>query len=88
MNSAARSPKTFVVIHGSNHGGMVIAGVADRVVQRIGNLVFLDAVVPESDTCVTDLSHCAAVLPVAAEARTVMCLVGVQKAELAQVSDR
>lgn len=43
-----------VVLCGHSYGGMVIAGVADRVARRIGNLVFLDAVVPESGKCMND----------------------------------
>lgn len=43
-----------VVLCGHSYGGMVIAGVADRVPDRIGNLVFLDAVVPENGACMTD----------------------------------
>lgn len=37
-----------VVLCGHSYGGMVIAGVADRMPDRIENLVFLDAVVPEN----------------------------------------
>lgn len=37
-----------VVLCGHSYGGMVIAGVADRIPDRIENLVFLDAVVPEN----------------------------------------
>ena len=41
-----------VVLVGHSYGGMVITGVADRVPERIGHLVYLDADVPregESD---------------------------------------
>jgi pimeloyl-ACP methyl ester carboxylesterase len=43
-----------VVLCGHSYGGMVIAGVADRIADRIGNLVFLDAVVPENGKCMND----------------------------------
>ncbi|CAN5264786.1 alpha/beta fold hydrolase [soil metagenome] len=43
-----------VVLCGHSYGGMVISGVADRIPERIGNLVFIDAVVPESGKCMTD----------------------------------
>ena len=43
-----------VVLCGHSYGGMVIAGVADRIPDRIGNLVFLDAVVPEDGKSMND----------------------------------
>jgi len=43
-----------VVLCGHSYGGMVIAGVADAIPDRIANLVFLDAVVPESGKCMSD----------------------------------
>ncbi|BAR99836.1 salicylate esterase [Blastochloris viridis] len=43
-----------VVLCGHSYGGMVIAGVADRIPDRIRNLVFLDAVVPENGKCMND----------------------------------
>lgn len=43
-----------VVLCGHSYGGMVIAGVADRVPDRISNLVFLDAVVPENGKSMND----------------------------------
>lgn len=39
---------------GHSYGGMVISGVADRIPARIRNLVFIDAVVPESGKRMTD----------------------------------
>jgi pimeloyl-ACP methyl ester carboxylesterase len=36
-----------VVLCGHSYGGMVVSGVADRLVARVGALVFLDAFVPE-----------------------------------------
>jgi pimeloyl-ACP methyl ester carboxylesterase len=43
-----------VVLCGHSYGGMVIGGVADRIPDRIRNLVFLDAVVPENGKCMND----------------------------------
>lgn len=43
-----------VVLCGHSYGGMVIAGVADRIPDRIENLVFLDAVVPENGKSMND----------------------------------
>lgn len=43
-----------VILCGHSYGGMVIGGVADRVPDRIVDLVFLDAVVPENDKCMND----------------------------------
>lgn len=43
-----------VVLCGHSYGGMVIAGVADRIPDRISNLVFLDAVVPEDGKSMND----------------------------------
>lgn len=43
-----------VVLCGHSYGGMVISGVADRIPLRIGSLVFLDAVVPESGKSMND----------------------------------
>ena len=37
-----------VVLVGHSYGGMVITGAADRVPDRIGQLIYLDAFVPES----------------------------------------
>jgi len=36
-----------VVLVGHSYGGMVVTGVADRVPDRIGHLIYLDAMVPE-----------------------------------------
>ncbi len=43
-----------VVLCGHSYGGMVIGGVADRAPERIRNLVFLDAVVPETGKSMND----------------------------------
>src|SRR5262245_7237499 len=37
-----------VVLVGHSYGGMVITGVADRVPDRIGDLVYLDAATPKN----------------------------------------
>jgi pimeloyl-ACP methyl ester carboxylesterase len=44
-----------VVLVGHSYGGMVIAGVADRVPHRIARLIFMDAMVPENGESVADL---------------------------------
>lgn len=43
-----------VVLCGHSYGGMVIGGVADQIPDRISNLVFLDAVVPEDGKCMNE----------------------------------
>jgi pimeloyl-ACP methyl ester carboxylesterase len=43
-----------VVLVGHSYGGMVIAGVAERVPDRIGTLVYLDAFVPEHGATLRD----------------------------------
>jgi pimeloyl-ACP methyl ester carboxylesterase len=44
-----------VVLVGHSYGGMVITGVADRIPDRIGRLIYLDAFVPESGESVLGL---------------------------------
>jgi pimeloyl-ACP methyl ester carboxylesterase len=44
-----------VVLVGHSYGGMVIAGVAERVPERIANLVFFDAILPENGESVASL---------------------------------
>ena len=44
-----------VVLVGHSYGGMVISGVADRVPDRIGRLVYLDAMVPNDGDSVISL---------------------------------
>jgi pimeloyl-ACP methyl ester carboxylesterase len=44
-----------VVLLGHSYGGMVVAGVADRVPDRISGIVFVDAIVPENGESVEDL---------------------------------
>jgi len=50
----AREDLRDVVLCGHSYGGMVIGGVADQIPDRITNLVFLDAVVPEDGKCMND----------------------------------
>jgi pimeloyl-ACP methyl ester carboxylesterase len=43
-----------VFLCGHSYGGMVIGGVADKIPDRIRNLVFIDAVVPKNGKCMND----------------------------------
>jgi len=43
-----------VILVGHSYGGMVITGVADRVPERIGNLVYLDAAYPQNGESLVD----------------------------------
>ena len=45
---------TDVILVGHSYGGMVISGVADRVPERIRNLVFLDAAMPQNGQSLVD----------------------------------
>ncbi|MDD4348301.1 MAG: alpha/beta fold hydrolase [Opitutales bacterium] len=44
-----------VVLVGHSYGGMVVTGVADRMPERIGCLVYLDALLPENGESLNDL---------------------------------
>ena len=44
-----------IALVGTSYGGLVIAGVADRMAERIGTLVFLDAALPQEGKCMLDL---------------------------------
>ena len=44
-----------LVLVGHSYGGMVIAGVADRIPDRVDSLVFLDAVVPRDGEACWDI---------------------------------
>ena len=44
-----------VVLCGHSYGGAVIRGVADRMPERIGSLVYLDAFVPQNGQSIHDL---------------------------------
>jgi pimeloyl-ACP methyl ester carboxylesterase len=43
-----------VVLCGHSHGGMVIAGVAEQIADKVRALVYLDAFVPESGKSLFD----------------------------------
>jgi pimeloyl-ACP methyl ester carboxylesterase len=43
-----------IVLLGHSYGGMVATGVADRVGDRINQMIYLDAFVPESGQCLLD----------------------------------
>ena len=45
-----------IVLCGHSYGGMVVAGVADRIPRHIRSLVFLDAFVPEHGQCLVDFA--------------------------------
>jgi pimeloyl-ACP methyl ester carboxylesterase len=45
-----------VVLVGHSYGGMVITGVADRVPERIGDLVYLDAATPKNGESLVDVA--------------------------------
>lgn len=46
---------TDVRLVGHSYGGMVISGVADRTVQRIRRLVYVNAFVPNDGDCLNDM---------------------------------
>jgi pimeloyl-ACP methyl ester carboxylesterase len=43
-----------VVLVGHSYGGMVVTGVAERAVERVRRLVYLDAFVPQDGECLLD----------------------------------
>ena len=45
-----------VILVGHSYAGMVITGVADKAGERIGQLVYLDAMLPENGKAITDYS--------------------------------
>jgi pimeloyl-ACP methyl ester carboxylesterase len=45
-----------IVLVGHSYGGMVVTGVADRVPERIGDLVFLDAATPKNGESLVDVA--------------------------------
>ena len=47
---------TDVILAGHSYGGMVITGVADRVSERIGQLVYLDAAIQFDGEALVDVS--------------------------------
>lgn len=44
-----------IILVGHSYGGMVIAGVAERIPQRIARLVYMDAILPENGESVDSL---------------------------------
>jgi pimeloyl-ACP methyl ester carboxylesterase len=52
-----------VILVGHSYGGMVITGVADRALDRLAHLVFLDAVQPRHGESLVDSTPEAAALP-------------------------
>lgn len=46
-----------VYLAGHSYGGMVITGVADRALERIGHLIFLDAAQPKDGEALADIAH-------------------------------
>jgi pimeloyl-ACP methyl ester carboxylesterase len=54
MNLLEYEDLTDVVLAGHSYGGMVITGVADRVAERIGHLVYLDASHPSNNQSLAD----------------------------------
>jgi pimeloyl-ACP methyl ester carboxylesterase len=54
-NAIAWEELSDVALVGTSYGGLVIAGVADRIPERIRNLVFLDAALPQEGKCMLDL---------------------------------
>ena len=45
-----------LILLGHSYGGMVITGVVDRIPERIGRLVYLDAVVPRDGESMADIA--------------------------------
>jgi len=54
-NAIAWEELRDVALIGTSYGGLVIAGVADRMPERIRTLVFLDAALPQEGRCMLDL---------------------------------
>jgi pimeloyl-ACP methyl ester carboxylesterase len=52
-----------IVLVGHSYVGMVISGVADRVPEKIGSLVYLDAFVPENGQSLFSLHRPLATVP-------------------------
>ena len=47
---------TDVILAGHSYGGMVITGVADRAIERVAQLVYLDAAIPFDGESLVDVS--------------------------------
>ncbi len=55
VNVLAYEDLRDVVLVGHSYAGMVVGGVADRVPERIGHLVYLDAIIPRDGMAVFDV---------------------------------
>ena len=55
VNEITYSDLREVILVGCSYGGMVITGVAEKIPERIAQLVYLDAVVPEDGQSLADL---------------------------------
>ena len=55
-----------VILVGHSYGGMVVTGAADRVSERIGKLVYLDAFAPRDGESIRDLERSSGAGPEAA----------------------
>ena len=60
-----------VILVGHSYGGMVITGVADRVPDRIKNIVYLDAVHPSDGQSLLDAQPMVQYVPVVSQPREV-----------------
>lgn len=47
---------TGVILVGHSYGGMVITGVADRIPERVGQLVYLDGAIPEDGESLAEMT--------------------------------
>ncbi|MEW9856603.1 alpha/beta fold hydrolase [Novosphingobium sp. M1R2S20] len=47
---------TEIVLVGHSYGGMVITGAADRAIERVARLVYLDAAIPQDGEALVDVS--------------------------------
>jgi pimeloyl-ACP methyl ester carboxylesterase len=45
-----------VILVGHSYGGMVVTGAADRAPNRVGQLVYLDAAIPQAGEALTEIS--------------------------------
>lgn len=55
VNTLVYEDLEAVVLVGNGSGGMVVTGAADRVPERVAEVVYLDAFVPEDGECLFDL---------------------------------
>ncbi len=46
-----------VILVGHSYGGMVITGTADREIDRVAAMIYIDAFVPESGQCLWDMAN-------------------------------